>query len=133
MPDWSATPPVKQTGGATARARQRRDARGDGVLHAGRNVGRRDAFGQQPDDLRFGKHHAHAADERRPGGCRGSGRPASTRSTPSRVRHHFQKPAGAGRAAVVHGKVPHAAAVFERMNLLSCPPISMMVRASGAR
>ena len=120
MPDCSATPPVKQTGGDERAARQRRDAQGDGVLHAGGDIRRRDAFGEQADDLGLGKDHAHAADQRRLA--------AVTAEFPQRGQINaqpcgddLQEAATAGGTAVVHGEVPHAAAVFEGDELAVLP------------
>ena len=102
----------KADGRGDSSARQRRDALGDGVLHAGGNVGWRDAFSQQPDDLGLGKDYAHAADE--------GGFAAVTAEVAERGEidaepggDDFKEAAAAGGTAVVHGKIPHASSVFE--------------------
>src|ERR1035441_2114029 len=112
MPDCSATPPVKQTGGVTVRPASAvtRSAMAF-CTPAAKSAGAK-AFGQQPDDLGFGKDHAHAADERRLAavtaqvsqGCQIDPQPGGD---------DFEEAATAGGTAVVHGKVPHATAVFE--------------------
>src|ERR1035441_8013590 len=91
---------------------QRGDAEGDGVLYPGGNVGGRNAFGQQPNDLGFGKDYAHAADE---GGLTAITAQVSQgcQIDPQPDGDDFEEAATAGGTAVVHGKVPHATAVFE--------------------
>src|SRR5208282_1981511 len=91
---------------------QRRDAQGNGVLDAGGDVRRGDAFGEQPDDFGFSENHAHTADQCRlatvttefPQGGQINAQPGG---------NDLQEAATAGGAAVVHGEVPHAAAVLE--------------------
>ena len=90
MPGTIATPPVSTTGGVTLRPGHGRHARGQRRLHAGHDVRRQNARGQQADDLRLGKHHAHAADDGRAAALPASSPSAASR-TPSRAASSSRK------------------------------------------